>query len=45
MAITYWTILPPILSDKDQSSVIFGSEKISEINMIKTRNLKIGKNQ
>ena len=27
MTVTYWTILPPLLPDKDQSSGIFGSEK------------------
>ena len=27
VAIAYWTILSPLLPDKDQSSIIFGSEK------------------
>ena len=31
MTIAYWTILPPLLPDTDQSSVIFGSEKINAI--------------
>ena len=31
VAIAYWTILPPLLPDKDQSSITFGAEKINEM--------------
>ena len=31
MAIAYWTMLPPLPPDKGQSSLIFGSEKINEV--------------
>ena len=31
VAITYWTIFPLLSPDVDHSSVIFGAEKINEI--------------
>ena len=37
VAIAYWTILPHLSPDKDQSSVIFSSEKINEINKYQPR--------
>ena len=37
VAIAYWTILPHLSPDKDQSSVIFSSEKINEIDKYQQR--------